>query len=472
MKSYVTKGLYIVDIPQDYLIHIEALNGITQDVYQKNRLPISQINGSLYKGSYKNPIGTVIYNGEIVNDAGNGFGVGEINGTIGWGSPWEKKWDNYISGYPGLIKDGKALEWSFYDKNVFDNSTRRSGIAQKKDRVYFIASQSGMTLKQFRNTLLDMQMDYAINLDGGGSSRLYYEGKVINKPTDNRKIANIIGAWANSDIKEPTNNIFTVCIDPGHGIETAGKRSPDGSYLEYEFNLDVAKRLKRILEKHSVNVILTKENEHDISLQERVNIANKSNVDYFISIHSNASGDTWSNAQGLEVYVISKGGKAEQLADEIRKYAIPLINTLDRGTKVQNLYVIRETKMPAVLVEHGFHTNQNELKKLKSDEYREKYAIGDAKGILSILNIPYKGDNSDEPTNPIEEENEVKIGISIKKQNVYDKDGNKEKNRYIDKNDKCEVGPILNNMLIQVKYPTTAGERIAYVKSLEYFSKN
>ena len=83
---------------------------------------------------------------------------------------------------------------------------------------------------------------------------------------------------------------YLVCIDPGHAKNTAGKRSPDGSLREYEFNRDVAKRLKAILESHGVRVIYSCniETDADASLASRCKTANEAKADVFFSIHANA----------------------------------------------------------------------------------------------------------------------------------------------------------------------------------------
>ncbi|WP_213997260.1 N-acetylmuramoyl-L-alanine amidase [Tepidanaerobacter syntrophicus] len=173
-----------------------------------------------------------------------------------------------------------------------------------------------------------------------------------------------------------------ICIDPGHGIETAGKRSFDGSLLEYEFNFDVAHRLKKYLELAGIKVVMTRDDEHDVSLAERCRIANAAKADIFISIHANAFGTTWNGARGWEAYVWKKGAQAEKIAEAIRSESMPLLGLIDRGVKEADFYVLKNTTMPAVLIEHGFYTNKEECALLKTSNFREKCAVADAKGIL------------------------------------------------------------------------------------------
>lgn len=186
-----------------------------------------------------------------------------------------------------------------------------------------------------------------------------------------------------------------ICIDAGHGSNTAGKRSPDGSLREYEFNRDVANRIKNILVAHGVEVILTCSDDYDIPLQQRCDIANQLKADYFVSIHANAYGTDWNDARGWEVFVVAKGGRAEELAETIHEYSIAELGLKDRGVKTANFYVLRNTNMPAVLIEHGFYTNKTECALLKDSDFRQKCAVADAKGILDFLDINYEEDKTD-----------------------------------------------------------------------------
>ena len=175
-----------------------------------------------------------------------------------------------------------------------------------------------------------------------------------------------------------------VCIDAGHGVETAGKCSPDKSYYEHEFALDMAKRIYDKMTVAGVPAMLTRQDEHDISLAERCRIANDAKADYFISLHSNASGDDWSNARGRTIYVYKRGYNAEKLATAIDD-AMWDCNTR-RGIAEGNFAVLRETDMPACLIEFDFHTNKDSLLNcLKNSAWREKAAEAVKNGVMMML---------------------------------------------------------------------------------------
>lgn len=182
----------------------------------------------------------------------------------------------------------------------------------------------------------------------------------------------------------------TVCIDAGHGASTAGKRSPDGTYLEHEFNLDVAKRIEKHLIRCGCTVVMTRTDDKDLTLARRCQICNESGAVLLLSVHTNAAGNNgWYDAEGWQAYVYKLGYKATELAEAIREHAIPMLGCADRGVQEDNLAMVRDTQCPAVIIEHGFHTNKREVEKLKTSAYRELCAMSDAMGICDYLGIPY-----------------------------------------------------------------------------------
>lgn len=192
-----------------------------------------------------------------------------------------------------------------------------------------------------------------------------------------------------------------VCIDPGHAKNTAGKRSFDGTLREYEFNRDVAKRLKHHLERHGVKTMYSCDTETpvDVSLSARCASANKAKAKLFVSIHANAYSTSWNTANGWEIFIYKGSVEGRKLAESIRKESIKLLKLKDRGIKDNQLYVTTHTNMPAVLIEHGFYTNLKEVEKLKDSTFRENCAIADAKGILNYLGIVWKNENKSTITN-------------------------------------------------------------------------
>lgn len=186
---------------------------------------------------------------------------------------------------------------------------------------------------------------------------------------------------------------YLIALDSGHGKETAGKRSFDSTLLEWEFNRDVTARINNYLLDHGVATILTAPTNNDTSLEERVHMANTVKADLFVSIHANAWGDGWNTVNGWEIFYSKGSARGAELANYIYDESIPYLGIKSRGIKyTTELYVVRKTIAPAVLIEHGFYTNKEELELLKSNAFREKCAIADSKGILKYLGIKWKYD--------------------------------------------------------------------------------
>lgn len=173
---------------------------------------------------------------------------------------------------------------------------------------------------------------------------------------------------------------FCVVIDAGHGGSDGGTVS--GECVEKDINLAVALKLKAILEDNKVQVILTRSSDEDVSLSERTSVANGSDADFFISLHCNYFEED-AQVAGLECYYSSPD------ATESKEYAENIINaaSLDseiktRDAKSEDYYVLRNTRMPAVLVEMGFLSNESERQMLLRDDYQETLAQRIAEGIL------------------------------------------------------------------------------------------
>ncbi len=121
------------------------------------------------------------------------------------------------------------------------------------------------------------------------------------------------------------------------------------------------------------------------SLRARVDAANSWPADYFISIHVNSNNNP--NINGSEVYIYRTGTKAEQLATAILNEIVRRVGTKNNGVRTNPaLYVLRKTNMPAVLVELAYISNEDDVEKLKNDQYQ--FAYGIYVGLLNYLGLP------------------------------------------------------------------------------------
>lgn len=175
-----------------------------------------------------------------------------------------------------------------------------------------------------------------------------------------------------------------IVIDPGHGGSDPGAVGPNG-LKEAHVNLAVALKLAKMLQKAGLEVKLTRTSDTSLELKPRCDMANAWKADYFISIHCNAAANA--QAQGTETYCLQLGGKGEILAKAVQAELVAATGRANRGVKTANYYVLRKTKMPAVLVELAFISNAEEERLLGNPDYQEKCATAIARGIGKVIGI-------------------------------------------------------------------------------------
>tara|TARA_R110000787_G_scaffold72345_2_gene161365 strand:+ start:4927 stop:5526 length:600 start_codon:yes stop_codon:yes gene_type:complete len=176
--------------------------------------------------------------------------------------------------------------------------------------------------------------------------------------------------------------MVAVILDGGHGFETKGKRSRDGSLRENEYNNAIVNKVAYVLYKKSIPYRIVSSEWSDVPLLNRIQREHLFNQELkdmgyspiFISIHANAARS--SNAEGYETFIVNDASNATlNLGEIVHKevysaYKKHSKKAKDRSLKKLNFYVLRNTKSPAVLIECGFMTNEQDLELLKSDLFR------------------------------------------------------------------------------------------------------
>ena len=192
-----------------------------------------------------------------------------------------------------------------------------------------------------------------------------------------------------------------ILLDAGHGIDTPGKRSPDGAFREYLWNREVADLVCEDLaiDGYDVGLVVTETN--DISLKTRVNRVNAvcneigtENV-ILISIHSNAAGNgmNWMNATGWSCCTTKGETKSDRLAEclydsFVRSFPDKKIRKdMQDGDRdwEENFYIIQKSKCPAVLIENFFYDNKEECQWLQQDAVKVRIAMAIEQGIKDYV---------------------------------------------------------------------------------------
>lgn len=191
----------------------------------------------------------------------------------------------------------------------------------------------------------------------------------------------------------------TVIVDAGHGGDDSGAIGIDGT-VEKDINLDIALKLEKILKFYGFNVIMTRTQDvmtcddgldslrkRKISdIHNRFELMRKNPDAIFISVHQNKFED--SSQHGTQVFYSGNDERSKELAEAIQtSVTLTLQRKNDRVVKKSGsgIYLLYHAKIPAVLVECGFISNSDEVKKLKDESYRMKLAILIADGLLKYL---------------------------------------------------------------------------------------
>jgi|GEM_PF-1922254 len=183
-----------------------------------------------------------------------------------------------------------------------------------------------------------------------------------------------------------------VCIDPGHNGSGYDAGAEGNGLKEQDLTLDISLTLRTLLQANGFTVAMTREGQSvkdnssvNASLQSRVDVAENAKADLFVSVHINAGGGT-----GAEVIVYATGGNSEKCAKAILPYLVSAGSWANRGVKVENIMVLRETSMPAILGETGFIDTVSDASKLANADFRQSLAKAYCRGICDYFGITYK----------------------------------------------------------------------------------
>ncbi len=178
-----------------------------------------------------------------------------------------------------------------------------------------------------------------------------------------------------------------IFLDAGHGGLDQGAKIRYPYTEEKKLALISAHYVKKHLEQLGYRVSLTRSRDFFVPLPKRVDMANRFNCDLFVSLHFNSCRSK--EVQGIEIYYFHAPNRrstaSKKLADNVIKRICAKTSARSRGIKKGNFYVIRETKMPSILIEGGFLTNKEERENLRKREYLDKYAKGIAEGIHQFV---------------------------------------------------------------------------------------
>lgn len=187
--------------------------------------------------------------------------------------------------------------------------------------------------------------------------------------------------------------MIKVAYDAGHGLQTPGKRTPDNE-REWNFNDIVARAFAKELSLY--DGVTTKRfddptGKTDVPLKTRTDGANNWDADYFISFHHNANTGQWGTWTGVETFTYSYPKiESVQLAMALHPAVVKAYGLRDRSIKKADLHIVRETKMPAILIEGGFMDSTIDIKKLRDNTVLENAGRSVAQALAKYLKLKLK----------------------------------------------------------------------------------
>ncbi|MCF6135208.1 N-acetylmuramoyl-L-alanine amidase [Thermoactinomyces vulgaris] len=197
---------------------------------------------------------------------------------------------------------------------------------------------------------------------------------------------------------------YLVALCDDHGLKptpTPGKRTPRIPQLggrviyENEFNRAVVALLDKELERCSFRTLLVAPTDADTPLSERTRKANSAGAHLYVSCHYNAGG-----GEGLETFHYPRSTKSQKAAQIIHRHLMASgVKRKDRGVKTANFHVLRETRMPAVLIEYGFMDDPglDEAAQMIDPKVQKDFAVATAKGICEYFGVRYVPETQPQP---------------------------------------------------------------------------
>lgn len=316
-----------------------------------------------------------------------------------WGFAWNESELQLVNDYAAyknyiccvcMVRDGKP-EQMYYNADMGGKRPRTAIGVFDDGRVWLYASDDKRTPEDLQQLALDAGLKHAIMLDGGGSTQcIFPDGKVSSA----RRVQNLICVWEAAAEKPDGDDeaMFKIALGAGHYMGTAGKRClkslDKNETREWWLNDRVCDYVESYLREYQGYSLLrlddSDDGADDVTLAERTSAANSCGADFYLSVHHNA-GAAGTKAGGIMAYTHPQSSKAavewrDALYDALIKHT-GLKGNRSNPKATGDYYVLRNSNMPAVLLELGFMDSKTDVPVILTDEY----AQGCARAIVEII---------------------------------------------------------------------------------------
>lgn len=216
-------------------------------------------------------------------------------------------------------------------------------------------------------------------------------------------IGAIVASWKLSELtanvskeeKKAKKDEIVIVVDPGHGGEDPGKVGTN-DVLEKDLNLQIAKKVKKLLEEAGIKIVMTRTNDKvpdakKEDLNQRVQLINETKPTLALCIHQNSYPDE--KIKGAQVFYHTTTAEAEDIASIVQEQLRTVDPTNTRQIKENDTYfMLKNTQVPTIIVECGFLTNPEEAAKLTQEEYQDQLAQAICEGVVKWINGDAEGE--------------------------------------------------------------------------------
>lgn len=264
-----------------------------------------------------------------------------------------------------------------------------------------LASRLGLTVKKSGSPYFELtNTNNRVLLFAHGGGRIYVNGTPVGTMGTTTQVggktyvSELLVPKIRSYLKTytpPKKNSYTpsnrsasgtVVVDPGHGGKDPGATSYLG-YYEKTINLEIARKVASYLKSSGIHVIMTRNNDTFIELNERAAIANRAGADLFVSVHGDSHAK--SSMNGYTIYVARSASWASKKIGATVEQAMEQTGLASKGVRNQDFRVLVRTACPAVLVECGYLTNPSEASLLNDSGFQDRVARAIANGVINSL---------------------------------------------------------------------------------------
>lgn len=401
-KEPATSAEVVVPLEKDKQVHIlsvrEGWIQVRTDDHQIGWLPlwfldnpsIDSVDNVAVEIKYRCPLySEPNMNSTVITELPNNIYLKLIDESLGWVQVEYQGQKGFVPLENVQLLDGDQIPKSAYEPtpeesaSIEEELAENEGIIEIRRPNQYLYDNPSFEANIIEDIPEGERVQYIENVDLGNRIEFY----LVETTSGIRGYIDAQGAafvnnyydHVQEPIKKPINEA-TIVVDPGHGGSDPGAVSADETTTEKEITLATALLLQDELEARGANVVMTRDSDVDVPLSSIPDLSNEVVADAFISIHFDGSHDP--SMHGTTTYYYHKAD--EELANAINTSVANLLQS-NNGYHFGDYLILRENQRPAILLELGFMSNQNDFQQVIKPDYQRRAAQAIADGLEHYL---------------------------------------------------------------------------------------